>query len=221
MSSPYIAISVGREFGSGGKEISIELAKRLGINCYDNELLSETAKNSGLDQTIIRNNDETPRKRFLYSMISNSYSPNVINGSATSELPLNHKVFLAQFDTIREIASKESCVIIGRCADYALADYENCCSIFVHAPIAFRRNRVKNDVTIKDDNKILDYIHKIDKKRASYYNYYSGKDWGKASSYHLCLDSSKTGIDGAVELILAYLKLRFPDIIEQLLSEVQ
>ena len=154
----------------------------------------------------------------MYSMISNSYSPNVINGAATNELPLNHKVFLAQFDTIREIASHESCVIVGRCADYALADFENCCSIFVYAPIAFRRNRVKNDVTVKDDNKILDYIHKTDKKRANYYNYYSGKEWGKSSSYHLCIDSSRLGIDGTVDLIIFYLKYRYPDITEHLLQ---
>ena len=123
------------------------------------------------------------------------------------DMPLNHKVFLAQFDTIKKIASEESCVIVGGCADYALADYPNMVSVFVHADIQARVRRIARiyDLT---DAKAKDIIHKTDKKRASYYNYYSSKKWGEATGYNLGIDSGILGIDGAVKMILEFVEIK-------------
>ena len=129
------------------------------------------------------------------------------SSSAFADMPINHKVFLAQFNAIKEIAKEGPCVMVGRCADYALADNPNLVSVFVHAPLENRIRRIatKYDLT---DSKAKDSILKTDKKRASYYNYYSSKKWGEAKSYDLCLDSGQLGIDGSIDLILKYIELK-------------
>ena len=207
----HIVITIGREFGSGGKEISLKLAERLNVRCYDNELLAAAAQESGLCEEVIKESDEKPTRGFFHALSTNSYHMSNYSMTTFSELPLNHKVFLAQFDAIRAIAQKESCVIVGRCADYALADNPYCMSVFVHAEMDFRLSRVRKDIDM-DDVKLKDYIIKADKKRANYYNYYSGKKWADSRSYDLCLDSSKIGIDKSVDLIIEYARTRFPEL---------
>ena len=122
-------------------------------------------------------------------------------------MPLNHKIFLAQFDTIKKLADQESCVIVGRCADYALADYPNTLSVFITASDEERIARLK-DLYKVDDAKAKDIMVKTDKKRSSYYNYYSSKRWGDAKSYDLCLSSTALGVDGAVDMILEVAKAK-------------
>ena len=122
-------------------------------------------------------------------------------------MPLNHKIFLAQFDTIKKLADQESCVIVGRCADYALADYPNTLSVFITASDEERIARLK-DLYKVDDAKAKDIMVKTDKKRSSYYNYYSSKRWGDAKSYDLCLSSTALGIDGVVDMILEVAKAK-------------
>lgn len=208
-----LIIAIGREFGSGGKEIGEKLAERLGIKFYDKELLTLVAKESGYCEEILQKNDEQPNNSFLYSLVMDTYSANGYGVSNHfTELPLNHKVFLAQFDVIKNLALRESCVIVGRCADYALADNPNCFSVFIHAGMSFRVERIKKDYpdkVFKDDNKVVDFINKTDRKRANYYNYYSNKKWGDARSYDLSVDSSLLGIDKTVDFILDYAKIRF------------
>ncbi len=195
--------TIGREFGSLGKDIGIELAKRLNINLYDKELLQKAAKDSGFCEEILETNDEKPTRSFLYSIVMDTYS----GGMPTPfmDMPLNHKVFLAQFNTIKKIAEEESCVIVGRCADYALADNEKCLNIFVRSEMEDRIKRISKiyDLT---ENKAKDIIDKQDKQRASYYNYYSNKKWGDARSYDLCINTSQISVEDAVELILQYRK---------------
>ena len=176
-------ITIGRQYGSGGHEIGQKLAKELGIKCYDKELLDRAAKESGICQELFEHHDERPTNSFLYSLVMDTYS---MNGAASgyTEMPLNYKVFLAQFNAIKQIAKEGPCVMIGRCADYALADFDNCISIFVHADMDKR------------------------KKRASYYNYYSDKKWGDGSSYNMCIDSGVCGIDGTVQLIKDFVALK-------------
>lgn len=127
--------------------------------------------------------------------------------SAFSDMPINQKVFLAQFETIKKIASEGPCIMIGRCADYALADFDNCLSVFFHADLQTRIRRIAKiyDLT---DAKAKDRIIKTDKKRSSYYNYYTSKRWGDADSYDLCIDSGKFGVDGSVELLLNAIQLK-------------
>ena len=198
--------TIGREFGSGGKQVGEKLAERLGIKLYDKELLQQAAKDSGFCEEIFENHDEKPTNSFLYSLVMDTYSVSGYSAAPFLDMPLNHKVFLAQFETIKKIAEQESCVIVGRCADYALAENPDCINVFIHADMDFRIKNIckKLDVT---DNKARDIINKTDKQRASYYNYYTSKKWGDAKSYNLSLDAGKIGIDNCVEMILKYREL--------------
>ncbi len=200
--SNYI-YTIGREFGSGGKDIGVALAKRLGIKCYDKELLAEAVKQSGFCTEIFENHDEKPTNSFLYSLVMDTYSFGGYSSAPFLDMPLNHKVFLAQFDTIKKIAEKESCVIVGRCADYALADRPNCINVFIHADLDFRSERISKKMNLSL-NKARDMVQKNDKQRASYYNYYTSKKWGSSKSYDITLDSSRIGVEGCVDMILAY-----------------
>ena len=192
--------TIGREFGSGGREVGEKLAAKLGIKLYDKELLQQAAKDSGFCEEIFENHDEKPTNSFLYSLVMDTYSVSGYSAAPFLDMPLNHKVFLAQFETIKKIAEKESCVIVGRCADYALSDNPDCINIFIHADLDVRIKNVSRNLNITE-NKARDIINKTDKQRASYYNYYTSKKWGDLKSYNLCIDSSILGIDGTVELI--------------------
>lgn len=195
--------TIGREFGSGGKDIGMALAKRLGVKCYDKELLKEASKESGFCSEIFENHDEKPTSSFLYSLVMDTYSFSGYSTAPFLDMPLNHKIFLAQFDAIKRIAEKESCVIVGRCADYALSDYPGCVNVFVHAPMDYRIARVAEKMNMQP-KAAKDHIHKMDKQRASYYNYYTSKKWGDSRSYDICLDSAKIGTDGCADMILEY-----------------
>ena len=195
--------TIGREFGSGGQYVGEELAKRLGIKLYDKELLQQAAKDSGFCEEIFENHDEKPTNSFLYSLVMDTYSVNGYSTASFLDMPLNHKVFLAQFETIKKIAERESCVIVGRCADYALADHPDCINTFIKADMSSRIKMISKRANITE-NKAKDMILKQDKQRASYYNYYTSKKWGDSKSYDLCLDSSKLGIDGCVDMILKF-----------------
>lgn len=195
--------TIGREFGSGGLVIGKALAERLGINFYDKELLQRAAKDSGFCQEIFENHDEKPTNSFLYSLVMDTYSAGSYSSAPFLDMPLNHKVFLAQFESIKKIAEQESCVIVGRCADYALADNPDCINVFIHAEIEDRIKWISKRLNITE-NKAKDTIQKKDKQRASYYNYYTSKKWGDSRSYDLSLNSEKLGIDGCIDMLLKY-----------------
>ncbi|MGN0318798.1 MAG: AAA family ATPase [Lachnospira sp.] len=198
-------ITIGREFGSGGHEVGVKLAERLGIKCYDKELLELAAKESGLCKDLFASQDEKPTSSFLYSLVMDTYSLGYSN--SYMDMPINHKVFLAQFDTIKKLAERESCVIVGRCADYALEDNPFAVSVWIKASLDERIERIKKIYEL-NESKAADLIQKTDKRRASYYNYYSSKKWGEAKSYDLCIDSGEVGIDGAIELIINFIELK-------------
>jgi cytidylate kinase len=195
--------TIGREFGSGGKVIGEKLAETLGIKLYDKELLQQAAKDSGFCQEIFENHDEKPTNSFLYSLVMDTYSAGNYSSAPFLDMPLNHKIFLAQFDSIKKIAQQESCVIVGRCADYALADEPDCMNIFVHANLDDRIKWISKRMNITE-SKAKDQIQKNDKPRASYYNYYTSKKWGDSRSYDLTLNTSKLTTDQCVELIIKY-----------------
>ena len=195
-------ITIGRQYGSAGREIGYKIADDLGIKLYDKEMLARAAKESGICEEIFENHDEKPTNSFLYSLVMDTYSMGY-TGNTYTDMPINHKVFLAQFDTIKKIAEQGPCVIVGRCADYALADNPDCMHIFIHADLDHRIERISEKMNLPA-NKARDTILKTDKQRASYYNYYTSKKWGDSRSYHLTLDSGHIGIDGCVDLILAY-----------------
>ena len=199
-------ITIGRQFGSGGREIGEKLAEHYGIKCYDKELLSRAAKESGFCEEMIQNHDERPTNSFLYNLVMDTYSFGY-NASSFVDMPISQKVFLAQFDTIKKIAKEGPCVIVGRCADYALADMENVLNLFIYADEECKIKRIKERFDdVNSDEKAKDMMNKKDKQRQSYYNYYSSKKWGRASSYDLCINSSILGIEGTVKFIIQYIE---------------
>ena len=200
--SDNLVIAIGRQCGSSGKVIGQKLAEELGIKCYDKELLALAAKKSGLCEELFQTHDEKPTNSFLYSLVMDTYSMGFTT-SGYMDMPINHKIFLAQFDTIKQLADEESCVIVGRCADYALAEYPNLVSVFITANEADKIMSLK-DLYHVDDTKAKDIMVKTDKKRSSYYNYYSNKKWGDVRSYDLCINRSSIGLDRTVKLIHNY-----------------
>ena len=199
MAKTNTIITIGREYGSAGREIGYKVADYFGIKLYDKEMLARAAKESGICQELFETHDEKPTSSFLYSLVMDTYSLGYSAG-IYADMPITHKVFLAQFDTIKKIASEGPCILVGRCADYALEDFDNVLSVFIHADMNARIRRIARiyDLT---DAKAKERIVKTDKQRASYYNYYSNKKWSDADSYNICLDSSVLGIDGTAEAI--------------------
>lgn len=202
-------ITIGRQFGSAGREIGRKVAKDLGIKLYDREMLDRAAKESGICQELFETHDEKPTNSFLYSLVMDTYSLGYSSGSYT-DMPINHKVFLAQFDAIKKIADEGPCILVGRCADYALEEYDNVLSLFIHADLDTRIRRIARIYDLSD-SKAKDMINKTDKKRASYYNYYTNKKWSSADSYHVCLSSSLLGIEGTAEAIEHLVELKERD----------
>lgn len=198
--SKNLVITIGRQCGSGGRMIGQKIAERLGIKCYDKELLNLASKNSGLCKELFESHDEKPTSSFLYSLVMDTYSLGYTT-SAYTDMPINHKIFLAQFDTIKKLADEESCVIVGRCADYALADYPNVLTVFITGNEEEKIKRLA-EINKIDPQKAREMMMKTDKRRSSYYNYYSSKKWGDAQSYDLCINSTVVGVENAVEIIL-------------------
>ena len=199
-------ITIGRQFGSGGREIGYKIAEDLGIKLYDKEMLARAAKESGICEEIFETHDEKPTNSFLYSLVMDTYSVGY-TGSAYTDMPINHKVFLAQFDAIKKIADEGPCILVGRCADYALENYDNVVSIFIHADLHARIRRIARIYDLPD-NKAKDMILKADKQRSSYYDYYTNKRWSDAESYELCLNSSMLGIEGTAKMVEQYVALK-------------
>ncbi len=199
-------ITIGRQYGSGGREIGQKLAQLLGIQCYDNELLDRAAKDSGICQELFENHDEKPTNSFLYSLVMDTYSMGYAS-AALSGMPINHKVFLAQFNAIKKLADEGPCIMVGRCADYALEEYPNAISVFIYADMDKRIRRIAERHNLTDA-KAKEAIQKTDKQRASYYNYYTNKRWGDIASYDLCVNSSFLGVDGTVRLLRQFVEDR-------------
>ncbi|MCI5902100.1 MAG: cytidylate kinase-like family protein [Blautia sp.] len=205
MNTTSSVITIGREYGSGGRLIGQEIARYFGIKCYDKELLDHASSESGICKELFENHDEKPTNSFLYSLVMDTYSFGYSSGAFT-EMPMNHKVFLAQFDAIKKLAAEGPCVMVGRCADYALAENKNCFSVFIHADKDYRINRISQKYN-KNAKEARDMINKMDKSRSSYYNYYTNKKWGEASGYTLCVDSSRLGISGAAQTIIQAIQI--------------
>ncbi len=197
-------ITIGRQFGSAGREIGEKVADYFGIKCYDKDLLTRAAQESGFCEEMIKNHDERPTNSFLYNLVMDTYSFGY-NNSSFVDMPISHKVFLAQFDTIKKIADEGPCVIVGRCADYALADRSNVVDLFIYSDEASKIKRIMERYDLSEA-KAKDMIVKKDKQRQSYYNYYSSKKWGRADSYDLCINSGVLGVEGTVNLIVQYVE---------------
>lgn len=196
-----VIITIGRQYGSGGHELGEKLAKRLGIPFYDRALLSEAAQRSGLTKDMIESLDEKPTSSFLYSLsMGGGFSGDV-------QLPLGNQVFLAMSRTIKELAEKGSCVIVGRCAEYVLADRGDLVRVFVHADKNSRVKRIMEKLDLKEKDAAV-LMQRTDKKRAGYHDFYCDDKWGVSTSYDLTVNSALLGIDGAVDMIAHYVENR-------------
>lgn len=198
-------ITIGREFGSGGREIGQKLASHLDIPFYDKEILKTASVESGISEDYFYTHDENHSNSLLYSLVMGTY-PIGEGARLYNDMPLNHKIFLAQFECIRKLAEKGPCVLVGRCADYILREYPNVIRFFINGSMEDKKVRVRSKYEV-EEKKLEDYIKKTDKRRSAYYNYYTDQRWGEAKNYDLCINSSSTGIDGAVLLMKAYIDI--------------
>lgn len=197
MSCKHI-ITIGRQFGSGGRELGKAVADKLGIKYYDKELISFAAKESGYNPEIFENVDERATNSLLYSLSMGIY--NLGNGYAPMrDMPVNDQLYLLQHKIIRELAA-EPCVIVGRCADYILRNNKNLLRIFVYANL---KDRVENAIKIHNvpENKAESTVKKTDKTRANYYNFYSNQKWGAVENYDLCINTSTISRENATKIV--------------------
>lgn len=199
MDGNYI-INIGRQLGSGGKEIGEKLAARLGIDFYDKELINLASEESGLCREFFEKADEKASQGIIGGLFGMRF-PFISDGAMPCTNCLsNDALFKIQSDVIRNLAASKSCLFVGRCADYILREHPQCVNIFISASKEDRINRLRQMHGISEED-AEGMIEKADKKRAEYYNYYSYKTWGAASTYHLCIDSSALGIEGTVRFI--------------------
>lgn len=200
-----IIITIARQYGSGGREIGEKVAKKLGITLYDKELITDAANRGNLDENVSKMADESAANSLLYTLAMGS---NVLGTTMHFgyKMPLNDKLFILQSEVIKEKAKEESCVIIGRCADYVLRDEENILRVFIYGDLDHRQARIAVRHPELKSSQIVDVINKTDKRRSSYYNFYTGNKWGKHDNYDIAINSSTLGIDGAAEIIVACVK---------------
>ena len=198
-------INIGRQLGSGGRQIGEKLATRFGIAFYDKELIQLASKESGLGKEFFENADEKKSHSIIGGLLG--LRTNISNEVYVNNYLSNETFFKIQSDIIRELAEEKSCVFVGRCADYILRDHPRCINVFITADTTDRVKRVALDKNITHE-KAQEVIEKMDKKRSEYYNYFSNKVWGVAESYHLCINSSVLGIDETVDFISQFVKQR-------------
>ena len=191
-------ITISREFGSGGRELGVKLADKLGIPFYDKELISMAADDINIAEDAFQHYDEhivvhDPLDRQFYHAFSEVY-----------QIPMSDQIFVAQSNVIRRLASHGPCIIVGRCADMIRTDSLN---LFIYAKMKDRIKRMLElESEAESDGKEMERrIREVDRKRKEYYQYYTGNTWGRAQNYHLCLDSGPVGVEGCLRAVLAYL----------------
>ena len=186
----HVVITIGREYGSGGRLIAKQLSEELGITFYDKELITAVARKTGFSENFIRDSEhQRPTNSFLYDLYTAVQTPSVPD-----------QVFIAQAKVIKEAASRESCVIVGRCADYILRDKADCLKVFIHADMSFRAKRIV-EVYGEREQSPEQRLKDKDKRRAAYHRFYTDMKWGHAQNYHLTLNSGVLGIDKCVDII--------------------
>lgn len=181
-------IAIGREYGSGGRIVAQKVAAKLEIPFYDKEIITGVAKETGFAENFVRDSETRPSNSFMYSLCF----------SAQTLSPAD-QVFIAQTGVIRKLAEEGACVIVGRCADFILRERKELLTVFVHAPMDERIKRAKEEYGVQEKN-VADYITKQDKRRASYYDYFTNARWGDSHTHDLCVSTS-LGIDTVVDMI--------------------
>lgn len=201
-----LVITIGRQFGSGGRDVGERIAEYFNIPFYDKELVEMAAQKSNISKEALKEVDEHATNSFLYSLASGNYSMRGINAPIYYEMPINDKLFIAQAEVIKEVAKKGSCVIVGRCADYVLENEDvDILNVFIFGSVDYRAKRVMEALELPQ-SKARDKVMKTDKQRRTYYDYYTSRDWGVMSNYDLCVNTETVGISGAANLIINHVK---------------
>ncbi len=207
MKDKYV-INIGRQLGSGGKEIGEKLAARLDIGFYDKELINLASEESGLCKEFFEKADEKASQSISLSGLFGMRFPFMGDASIPAGNCLsNDALFKVQSDVIRKLAEEKSCLFVGRCADYILREHPRAINIFISSSMDDRIRRLCRTLNVSEED-AKGLIHKIDKRRSEYYNYYSYKTWGAAATYHLCIDTSVLGVEATVDFIEAFVQKR-------------
>ena len=207
MNNKNIVITIARQYGSGGKTIGEMLSKELNIPYYDKDLMKLASDDSGINEALFNKADETIKNTSLFKAAKKVYQGELIPPES-DDFTSNENLFNYQAKIMKELADTESCVIIGRCADFVLKYYDNVLSVFIHAPEDFCKEQAAKKHSMPE-KELEKFIAKTDRKRADYYKYHTGREWTDARNYDLCLDSSKLGFERCVEEIKAYIAVRF------------
>lgn len=202
-----VVITIARQYGSGGRTVGEMLAKELQIPYYDKDILKLASDDSGINEALFVKADEKLKSTVLFRAARNAYQGELIPPES-EDFVSNDNLFNYQAKIIKQLAEEESCVIMGRCADYILKDYNNVISVFVHAPKDFCMEQAAKKLSMSP-KEIERYIARTDKRRADYYKYYTGREWTDARNYDLCLNSARLGFERCVEEIKEYMKVRF------------
>lgn len=200
----HLAITIGRQFGSGGREIGVRVGELLGFRVYDSELLLMAAEKNGINADALRRVDEKATNSLLYTLALGSSLYGARNFGV--DVPINDQLFITQTEIIKNAAEEENCIFVGRCADYVLRNHENRISVFIYADKEARIARIAERHELERDDAIA-LMNKTDKHRVNYYNFYTGKKWGKFDNYHLSVDSSLLGIEGSARMIADIAKI--------------
>lgn len=202
-------ITIARQYGSGGRTIGEMLAEKLGVHFYDKELMKLASEESGINERLFNTADEKVKQSVFSKMFKTekAYKGDVISPES-GEFVSDDNLFNYQAKVVKELAERENCVIVGRCADYVLKDYDHVLSVFIHGPKDFCMQEAAKKINLTG-KELERFIAKTDKERADYYKYYTGREWTDARNYDLCLDSSKLGFERCVEEIIAYMNVRF------------
>ena len=199
-------VTITREFGSGGRTIGKMLAERLGIPYYDNELIKLASEESGINESLFTEADES-RRTALFKKYNRSFGDKLISPES-GEFTSDDNLFNYQAKIIKQLAERESCVIVGRCANYVLREHEHVLRVFTYASEDFCVEQVKKLYGLSD-KEALRQIERIDRARSTYYRYYTGAEWDNARHYDLCLNTSELGFERCVELIQHYINVLY------------
>lgn len=198
-----LIITIGRQFGSGGRGVAKILSEKYGIPLYDKELINRVSRETGICNEVFSTCDECTNN-YPNSSLLGGWSLSTLFSTTNRDMLSGDSLFAMQSETIRRIASEGPCVIVGRIADYVLRNQQPLVSVFITADMDDRVKRIMEYENI-DAQQAANLIKKVDKMRSSYYNFYSEKTWGSADSYQLCINTSKVGIEAAAQLVMNYI----------------
>ena len=207
MGTDNVVITISRMYRSGGRTVAGMLSQRLNIPFYDKDLVKLASEDSGINEALFVNADEKVKNSHIFKIAKSVYNGEIIPPES-KDFTSNRNLFNFQAKIIKKLAETESCVIVGRCAEFVLKDYDNVLSVLIHAPLDFCYEKASEKLGMSG-KELEDYVNRINKQKEEYHKFYTGSVWYDARNYDLCLDSSKLGFDRCVDEIIAYMDVRF------------